>query len=210
MVVKNKNYKQFLAGDFIQLVNDDHIIKAMENMSNRHPKESRALLVMLYYTGARPAEILQMRSKDVRKENTHIVIQIHTLKRGKNRTMLIPTSKPLAKYILDWCGMIHPEIYLFPHFQGEYITVYKKKNGELITMNESSYKLRYHFRTWFRGVFEDGIPPYFLRHSRFSTFIQRGATAEDIMQIKGSKHISGVYPYLHMDRSKARKLSRMI
>jgi len=78
------------------------------------------------------------------------------------------------------------------------------------TRIEWDAKVRYYFYKWF-SVLEIGtIPPYYLRHNRFSKLAMAGASDRELRQLKGSKTFKSIEPYIHLSTEKARKLARII
>lgn len=210
--IKNKLYKEFIENQEIQLVQDHHIMKALDRIEGKFKRQGRSLLIMMYYSGARPCEIFLLKGKDVEKSENgrHIVIHFKTKKKGIPRTLLFPMSKPMVKELWKYCSSLPLEMTLFYKFKSNSIRTRKNKMGRTIKDIDYSNNLRYYFKIWFEGIFEEPIPPYYLRHSRFSKFADKGAEIGDIRIWKGGKSNDCVYPYIHLLRSKSKKMSRML
>lgn len=214
--IKNEHYLKFLRGDFIDLLTETDIQKAIHNAetykSNRNYKgsEAAALLIIMYYTGARPIEVLRLKGKDITKEAQHLKLALTTAKKGTSRYVYLPLKKPLVKKFETYADRIYPDLPLFFHFRNSYTRLYRRKNGEVKTYIETTDKLRFWFKIWFDGVMTDPIPPYYLRHNRFSSLMMKGASPEEVRQFKGSKDLKSVMPYLHMSSAQAKKISRIL
>lgn len=211
--IKNKNYKRFLEEGIIELLDQEDIKKALENVKGKYKIEGRSLIIAFYCTGARPNEILRLRSKDIfrAKVGNKIIIKLQSSKNGLPREMIFSIRKlPLIKELYNYSMSIFQEQFLFYHFSDHYVRTKTLKSGEVRQYIEISNKLRYHFNKWFENVIDDSIPPYYLRHNRFSKMIKEGATLEQIRLIKGAKTVNSVYPYVHMSKEIASKASKYI
>ena len=223
--IKNKLYLSFLNGEFIQTLNINIIDKVLENINlkqKKHKEEARVLLLLLYYTGARPAEILELKGDHIRKEGRDLIIHILTLKKGVPRTLSISFKKPYINDVWKYTQRIFPTFYLFDHFRSKYERhtfskpKYDKQTNNIIaegipkTYKETSAKLRNYFKIWFEGITENEIIPYFLRHNRFSIMSEKGASLEQIKLFKGSKTMDSVSPYIHISKKSAKEFSKYI
>ena len=211
--ITNKNYKRFFDDGIITTLTEDNIRAALGNVQGKHIREGRALLLILYYTGARPNEVLNLRGKDIIKEDNYIVVKMPGSKRGKARSIYLPYRIVLAREIHKYSIGVFPDMFLFYNFRSDckrYITW--KSKGEIKGNNyiEVSHKLRYHFNKWFEGVIDGSIPPYFLRHNRFSKFAEKGISMEQIRITKGSKSMSSVDPYVHLSTKTAKEIARKL
>ena len=175
--IKNREYRRFLDEGLINLVTPDTIKEAIQNIKGKNAVSAKALLWVLYYTGCRPAEALLLMPDDIKKEGRHLAIYFKkTLKNGLPRPFFVPMKREGAVTILNYASRVHPSIPLFYQFKGSYKRAHTKKSGEIVTYNETSGKLRYHFKKWF-GFMDDPIPPYFLRHNRFSQLTMANVSA---------------------------------
>lgn len=209
--IKNKSYRQFIDDGMIVLLNEDHIVKALNNIHHKNLKEARSLLICMYATGARPNEVLKIKSSFVRKEPGKIYIKLPPSKNGLWREVPISIKKmPMIKEFADFALALPPEMYLFYNFIGQYKRTYKNKKGEIKEYNVTTDKLRYHVYKWFENVIDNSISPYFLRHNRFSKMMAKGASLEQVRQWKGAKSINSVYPYVHLSKEMADKASKFV
>lgn len=206
--IKNKWYNKFLKEGIIDTLGEEDIEKALLNVKGKYMKEGRALIILLYYTGARPAEVLDLKSKDVTKKDTYILIKVRGAKKGRARTIYLRYKLKLVKELYKYISSVYDEMFLFFHFRSNYTRVTENKRGDKVEYLETTSKLRYYFIRWFANVLEGSIPPYFLRHNRFSKMMEAGLTAEEIKQMKGSKTVKSVEPYLHLSTRTAKKLAR--
>lgn len=213
--IKNKHYRKFLDEGEITLITPADFDTAMENAKTgiyrKHSTIARALLVVLYYTGCRPAEALKVCAKDIDiSDKSYLKVKLRTLKSGRPRTVYIPRKLPYVQELEDLAVRTYPDMLLFYPFISKSVKFYKNRKGELKQFNETSDRLRYHIAKWFSHVKGGAICPYFLRHNRFSSLAMEGATMQDIQLIKGAKDLNSVTPYLHLSTKKAREIGRKI
>lgn len=199
--IKNKRYKQFKDEGFIEILAEKELKEALDNIKGKNVKEGRALVICLYYTGARPAEALELKSKDIQKKDNYIIVQMKGLKGGLARPIYLPYKKELVKEFYVFCTTIFNEAFLFYNYKGHYP---REINGKRYV--QTTDKLRYYFSKWFNG----SINPYFLRHNRFSQLMLAGATIEDIRIFKGAKSLNSVIPYSHLSTRTATKIAGLL
>jgi len=205
--IKNKNYRKFLDQGIIETINEDTIKQALNNIKGKRKKEGRALLITLYYTGARPNEILRLKTESINKDKSYLVIKMPASKNGLPRSIYLQLKKPLIKELYNFCQSIPPNMYLFYNYRSKYTRTRKTKKG-ITQYTEIADSLRYHFNKWFEGIIPESIPPYFLRHNRFSKLSEAGLDMQDIRILKGAKTYNSVMPYLHMSTKSAKKIAK--
>lgn len=208
--IKHELYKQFMEKNIIQFVEETDVQKALDqNVTGKHTEEARAMIIIMYYTGARPNEILELKAKDVIHDKSYIKVWLKESKGGLPRTIWLQLKRPMVKEFFNYARKIYDEMFLFSSFRGMYIRTKQCRNG-VRTYIETTDKLRYHFKKWFKNFHEDGIPPYYLRHNRFSKVSAKGGSAEEIRQLKGAKTFSSVVPYLHMSSKMGKSIAKKI
>lgn len=211
----NKNYKEFIDGGFIRLIEPSHLKQALENVNNNYVQEGRALLILLYLTGARPAEILNVRSKDIKKEGRHVKIFLQTLKRGLARTVFIPIKNEFIGEVLEFAEKYPNDMLIFFNYRSvrsRKVLVKSKKHpeGKFIPYTTITDKLNYHVKKWFTGVIDGSIPPYYLRHNRFSQLAMKDVRLEDLKYLKGAKTVASLEPYTHLSSRAAKRVGGKI
>ena len=208
-MVDNPNYRKFLDEGIIKIINEENINTALQNVRGRNVREGRVLIIVLYYTGGRPVEVLELRGSSITRDGGYVIIDIKAAKKGLPRKIYLQYNKPLVKELWEYSKLIHPDMYLFYHYRGNYKNskMLKKEIKEYI---ETTAKLRYYFKKWFDGVVEGGINPYYLRHNRFSKMAEKNIPFEHIRLMKGSKSPGGVVPYIHMSSEMAKKNAKKI
>lgn len=208
--IKNRRYRQFLDTGMFESVSEADIQTALLNIKGKYIREGRALLIGLYYTGCRPNEMLKLKSNDVKDDDqTYYKILMKGSKGGLPRTIYLQKCKPLVKEFAKYCLSFPPGMYVFFHYRDNYVRLRDDRKGDERSRLECTNKLRWHFKRWFAFI-PGGITPYFLRHNRFSKLAEKGASLEEIRQIKGAKTFNSVYPYLHLSAKTAKQVARKI
>jgi len=226
--VKNPLYEQFLRGELIELISKEDIKKVIDNIQCRVKgydltEQARALVFISWATGARPCEIVDMLAGDVEKEGSYVKVKLRGAKGAFARVIYLPYRDDLVKMFWNYAKKMFPEMYLFWFFRSKSvrkgttatITVRDKETGEKIqikkvytkTYPRKADRLRYYFKKWFKVLSDEGVPPYYLRHNRFSSVSASGGTLEDIRMLKGAKTYDSCIPYTHMSEDRAKKLS---
>jgi len=208
--IKNKAYREFIDSGVINTIDDGIIRKALHNITGKHRLEGRALLICLYYTGARPAEVLKMVARDITKQGGYVVIRVQAAKRGLSRLIYIQYKYGLIRELYAYAISLYPDQLLFYNYKGDYKRLRKTKKGSIVEYVSHTEKLKYHVEKWFNGVIEGSITPYFLRHNRFSKMAEMGASDNEIRLIKGAKRMDSISHYIHLSKKTAKSAARRI
>lgn len=201
MKIKNKAYRSFLDDGIIDIIDLNEIKQALEKITGKYKQEGRCFLVALYYTGARPNEVLQLKGKDVEKETSYIKVRLPASKKGLPRTLFFPYRFTLIKELYNYASALYPEQFLFYHYQ----THYKRKTPKGSRI-EITGKVGYYIKKWFKGK----ITPYFLRHNRFSQLSEAGLPPQELRMMKGSRTLESVHYYVHLSTRSAKKIAKKI
>jgi integrase len=212
--IKNPNYNKFLKEGIIDLLSPEHIKSALDNIELlERPKKRRiyrAFLICLYYSGARPNEVLNLKAKDIYLERQFVRIKLPASKGGLPRTISILKKTPFIMDVYNYTKGLFPDLYIFWSIRTTYVRKRINKKGELKEYNEISDGVRYHLYKWFRGVVPNSIPPYFLRHNRFSNLAMKGIKLEGLRMWKGSKTFNSIIPYLHMSTAESENIAKKL
>jgi len=228
--ITNEHYLLFLKENEIQLIEKETLGEWVKDLKNKkHPRkgsleQSKSLLIALYYTGARPSEIVDLTAEDVvQKKYLHqwvYEIKLKTLKRGVSRSIPIPKTY-LTQQFYEYTKKQFPKAFIFYSFRGMLKNkvswtrskdMIVKENGEIRHEKFSDTKTREYIRKGKKVndyiVQWTGYPAYFFRHHRFSYMSDKGASDNDIQFFKGSKSPASVEPYKHMSTQRKEKLAK--
>lgn len=212
MRIKNALYKSFLKGEPFRTISSDDMVRVLNNVTGvngRYVREARAMLIYAYLTGARPAEFLSASANDFREDTHFIHITVKTVKRGISRVITLKKGNPMVRELWEFARRFPPNVYVFYHFRGKAASrEFKSKTGRICTVKPLGDKIRYHFKNWFSVINPEGIPPYYLRHNRFTKLSQAGISLQDIQQMKGSKNLESVMPYVHQSTYISKRIAR--
>jgi len=161
-------------------------IDLKEMLANCKDEEERVCLILLYYTGARPQEILELRVKDVWQDRKKIAISIPTLKKGIGRTIFIPLNE----------------------ITQELISFVKERPQDLKLILK--WRHSYNIRDFVYRVSEKRLTPYFFRHNRISQLANAGVDPHTLRRFKGAKSILSVDPYLQLAGTGMKRIASKI
>lgn len=213
--ITNKHYKEFLDGEYIKLLTTDDLVKMLDyslkapGLTRYKKDEIRAALIIAFYSGARPGEIVELTRENVFYEQDNELLSVYftTLKKGKSRRLLFSMKNPLIREFYDYAHngrIILPTQYLFQRLRRGYKLIDPKTGVEYVRRDVALSRA---IKICSACVLPGGVPAYYFRHNRFSSMINDRVSVEYIMFAKGSRHISGVNPYLHLSRVAAENIS---
>lgn len=214
--ISNIEYKKFRETGLIEIIQPTQLQEWIDSIEpGMYTKEqARALLIILYYSGRRPSEIILLKRQDITREPGEKVfwVTFPTKKKGISSTLAFRSSNKHLKEFYDFAVKAFPFMPIFNSFQSKstVTTKWKTKNKEGgFDFKEkshayTSHKVGYWVKKW------TGKPPYYFRHSRMSQLAKKGATAFELMHFKGAKDLKSVNAYVHMSQPEAKKLSKMI
>ncbi len=211
--IKNEKYLKFLSEGIIDLITEEQLSQALKNVKGirgKYKEEGRSLLIMLYYTGARPSEILELKAKDVTKEKSYVKVKLIGKKGGLPRTMSLRYRNEHIREFYDYSLSLMPEMFMFFNYKNRYIRTWRNKKGELVEYVETSDKVRHHVYKWLKNVIIGGVPPYYFRHNCFSKLSSSGVDLNDIRLLKGARTIDSVMPYIHMSSKKSEEMAKKL
>lgn len=209
-MTKNSNYRKFLDQGIIDNIEQDHLRQALGNAGKSRLAGSRSILITLYKTGCRPAEALLLISRKIEREGHYIKVHLPGGVKGSLPRTIFLKDDEFARELWQYANSLHPDMFLFHAFKGEYIHKGYTKKGKYFERKETTYKLRKHIYKWFKGVVPDSINPYFLRHNFFSKLASKGAPLETLRVLKGAKKIDSVYSYSHLSTKTAKDVAKLI
>ncbi|HNV61756.1 MAG TPA: hypothetical protein PKN54_02315 [Candidatus Cloacimonas acidaminovorans] len=215
--IKNPRYLQFRdpSQDF-----DEFTIEEFETKLNKvqfenpdKTQQARALAIAIFYTGLRPIEIINLKPESIKKNGQDISIFLKAAKKGLEGQIIIPSTR-LTKEFYDYSKKIIPGTYIFYYFRSKSRNKPKYKkfhkvmdNGKIVIVPEQvigdypnpAHNLTYFFTSRF------GIPPYYLRHNRYTKMKKLGASNDEIRMAKLGKTEYSTLAYVKYDVVEARK-----
>lgn len=174
---KEKGYMQFM--------NKAEFAQHYETVKTLRDK---ALLTILYFTGARPKEILQLTRADITWISTSAVqVKLLTAKRKDKHIRIIdlPYKDKHVKALWEFCKDMPDAFYVF---------------GWLRANKDPRGYIKSHL----------GFPAYFFRHNILSLLAAKGASRELIKAFKGAKDMRSVEPYIHLSSKERAQMTALV
>ena len=209
MGIKNRLYRKLLDENVLEIITEDQIRVVLDGIEYRDKEMARCLVILAYYTGARPNELLMLRAKDIQKDGRYLLVKMVGSKGGVPRPIWLKMND-LTIEVLNFKNKLMPELFIFHSFRGKYKRYRKLKDGSLKEVTETHQKVTYWFKKWFENLDIGTIPPYYLRHNRFTKMANKGASDREIKQIKGSRSDASIAYYIHGSRDTGKKAARLI
>jgi integrase/recombinase XerD len=147
----------------------------------------RTLLMTLYSTGMRRAEITRLKVSDI--DSQRMMIHIRQGKGGKDRE--VPLSPKLLETLREYWRWKKPPIYLFP---GE---AKQGSNGDHLTPKAVYHACKGAAR---RAGIQKTVGPHTLRHSFATHLLESGADLRTIQLLLGHADIKDTTIYLHLSQ----------
>lgn len=163
-------------------------------------ERNRVMLYLLYVTGMRISELINLRIQDIH-EDLH-VIEVHG-KGGKGR--MIPISAHiislLSAYIsankmrIQHKGIMLDQEFLFPVWYAGHIKPMTRQACWAIIK-----------KIWSKTGIQKPISPHMLRHSLATHMLKNGADLRSLQMLLGHENLSTVQIYTHLDTSYLRSI----
>ena len=152
------------------------LIDAAANLSHR------AMLMTLYSTGVRRAEMVRLKVSDI--DSQRMVIHVHQGKGSKDRD--VPLSPKLLETLREYWRWRKPNNYLFPGNRGPDVP---------LTPKAVWYACRGAAQ---RAGIQKRVGPHTLRHSYATHLLESGADLRTIQLLLGHADIKHTTVYLHL------------
>ena len=147
----------------------------------------RTMLMTLYSTGLRRAELCRLKVADV--DSKRMMLRVVQGKGGIDRE--VPLSKKLLGALREYYRWMRPEIYLFPG------TVNHSRADKPIT--EKIVWQAVHEATIRAGI-KKRVTPHTLRHCFATHLLESGADLRSIQMMLGHSDLEATTVYLHLSR----------
>ena len=170
--------------DIDYIIDEDRFAKLFNHTTRN---TDRTWITILWFTAARPAEVLELTSKDITIETEKIIFRISTKKLGAKGKFMVRTRTLILNIPCDhrYVKAIRRHLYHFQHKPELKIFTFSQKTGSNIIQRLGYDAL---------GV---QLCPYNFRHSRMTLLAEKGATEDELKRFKGSRSTQSVRPYVH-------------
>ena len=171
----------------------EQIEKLMQQPNQETVKgiRDKAMLEMLYATGIRVSELINLKLSDINLQLSYIIC--------RDRERMIPFSDAARKSLQAYLGIARPKLvegcdcqYLFPNCSGKQMS------------RQGFWKLLKGYAT--EAGIRDDITPHTLRHSFAAHLLQNGANVRDVQQMMGHSDVSTTQMYVQMNIERMRSV----
>ena len=142
----------------------------------------KAMLELLYATGIRVTELIDLNVGDVNLAAG--VIRCHS----RNRERVVPMYSAAVKALTDYMTLVRPQMILRPDEQSLFVNV----SGERMS-RQGFWKIIKHYQK--KAGIEKDITPHTLRHSFAAHLLENGADIHAIQEMLGHADISSTHVY---------------
>jgi integrase/recombinase XerD len=149
----------------------------------------RTILEVLYATGIRVSELINLKKTDVNLEAGFIVTMG---KRSKER--IVPLNKHSIECISEYIKKVNPKgKYLFPNTKGEKLS------------RQAIWKI---IKRYARFLGKERVSPHTIRHTFATHLIHGGADLRSVQMLLGHEDISTTQIYTHIDRKRLKEIHK--
>ena len=142
----------------------------------------KAMLELLYATGIRVTELIDLNIGDVNLSAGVIRCQ------SRNKERFIPMYSAAVKALSDYITLVRPQMILLPDEQSLFVNV----SGERMS-RQGFWKIVKHYQK--KAGIEKDITPHTLRHSFAAHLLENGADIHAIQEMLGHADISSTHMY---------------
>jgi len=172
----------------------DSIIGAID-MSTPEGTRNRAILEVLYSSGLRVSELVNLRMN-----NLYFDIGFMRIRGKGNKERLVPIGKVAIKYLQIYIGQTRSEVKIKPGFENYVFLNRRGKNLSRVMIftiiKDLSKKTQIQKR----------VSPHTFRHSFATHLIEGGADLRAVQEMLGHESITTTEIYTHLDRDYLRQI----
>lgn len=174
------------------------LLTVADNDSSDVSKRNKMLLYLLYVTGARISELIQLTIDDIRFDTGFISING---KGGKQR--MVPIPPPMLELLQTYINQVHV-LFVRKHQQTNYLfpILYK---GKVKPISRQSCWIMLQ-GMWLKTGLKKSISPHMLRHSLATHMLKNGADLRALQLMLGHETIATVQIYTHVETSHVRQV----
>ena len=153
----------------------------------------RAMLELLYATGIRVTELIDLNVTDVNL--TAGVIRCH----GRDKERFIPMYPKAVRAVSEYLELVRPQMIALPDEQALFVNV----SGERMS-RQGFWKLIKHYQK--KAKIDKDITPHTLRHSFAAHLLENGADIHAIQEMLGHADISSTQVYSQLVKKQVKEM----
>jgi len=179
-----------------QVLTQTEVKRLMEacNQKNKTAKRDRAILELLYATGMRVSELVNLKIEDL-----YLDIGFIRCKGKGKKERLLPLSELSKKLLEEYLEIYRPKI--LKNRNSEYVFV---NNRAKPLSRQSIWKMIKHYAR--KAGINKKITPHTLRHSIATHLLERGANLRFVQEILGHRNLSTTQIYTHINRMRLKEI----
>jgi len=154
----------------------------------------RAMLEILYATGLRVSELVNLRSRDVNREAGFLL----TMGKGE-KERLVPIGESALSALAEYIGLVRPGL----DRSGDCPYLFLSRLGDRMTRQAFWNIIKK--RTRIAGIAKN-ISPHTLRHSFATHLLENGADLRSVQIMLGHADLSSTQIYTHVTRERLKRL----
>ncbi|TBR17724.1 site-specific tyrosine recombinase XerD [bacterium] len=178
-------------------VNEIEALLAQPDLRDKQGIRDRAILEILYATGMRVSESVNLRLDNVNLE----VGFLRCIGKG-NKERLIPLGKKAIIAVKRYIGDVRPKLLKTNQSDALFLSRFGKKISR-----QSFWKI---IKKYAKGArIKKPIRPHILRHSFATHLLERGADLRSVQEMLGHSNISTTQIYTHINKDRLKTIHRM-
>ena len=153
-----------------------------------------AMLELLYATGLRVSELINLRMDDLHADSTYL----RCVGKG-NKVRVVPYGRKAAEALQHYCDYVRPQLLKDDTVQ----EVFVSRRGRALSRETVWAMIR---KCALRAGIERPVHPHTLRHSFASHLLSRGASLRVIQDLLGHADIATTQVYTHVDGARLKSI----
>ncbi len=178
-----------------EILSTDEVNRLLDQPRGNTPKDlrDRAMLELLYATGIRVSELINLKVSDVNLQVSYIMC------RDSRKERVIPFGAPAKRALTDYLKNARNLMVS----DGENDTLFTNCSGQPMSRQGFWKLVKYYARK--AGITSD-ITPHTLRHSFAAHLVENGADLRSVQEMLGHSDISTTQIYANMTQNKLREV----
>ncbi len=172
-----------------------HLIDSIQEDNDRE-RRNKAIIELMYSTGARVSELSDIKMEDMDIESS----QIKVIGKGNKQRIVYINKK--AVYILAKYLEVRKRFLCTARGRKRSAYLFLNKNGGKLSTRSISSIIKKYTNNKLKGK---NITPHSLRHSFASHMLQQGANIREIQELLGHENISTTQIYTHLNIRKIKQ-----
>ena len=160
-------------------------------------KRDKAIMELMYSTGTRVSEAVNLRINDVNLESGYL----RCIGKGQ-KERVIPLGDVAVKYVKQYLDKIRPSL-AKQKYPNEYL--FLDRLGKPLR-RETIWKMIHHYG--FAAGLKEKIHPHILRHSFATHLVEGGADLRYVQEMLGHSNIATTQIYTHINKERLKEIHR--